>query len=85
MQTYLGGKHSYEKSLLKCAWGPNDEIITGGSSDGMVYLWDTRTGKIHDRLGGHNAAVTDVAIHPSRRILLSASTDRTLYLGNYEL
>lgn len=51
----------------------------------MVYLWDTRTGKILDRLGGHNAAVTDVAFHPNKRILLSASTDRTLYLGTFEL
>ena len=84
MQTYLGGKHSYEKSLLRCAWGADDSYVSAGSSDGMVYLWDTRTAQIFDRLGGHNGSVTCVDFHPKRRIALSASTDRTLYLGSLD-
>jgi Prp8 binding protein len=43
LKTFQGGKHGAEKGLLKCAWSPDGSMVTGGSSDCMVHIWDEVT------------------------------------------
>jgi WD40 repeat protein len=43
LKTFEGGKHSAEKGLLKCAWSPDGSMVTGGSADRMVHIWDEVT------------------------------------------
>jgi Prp8 binding protein len=43
VKTFTGGKHSAEKGLLKCAWSPDGSMVTGGSADRMVHIWDEVT------------------------------------------
>lgn len=43
LKTFRGGKHNSEKGLLKCAWSPDGSMVTGGSSDRMVHIWDEVT------------------------------------------
>jgi len=43
LKTFAGGKHGAEKGLLKCAWSPDGSMVSGGSSDGMVHIWDEVT------------------------------------------
>ena len=43
LKTFPGGKHGAEKGLLKCAWSPDGSMVTGGSSDRMVHIWDEVT------------------------------------------
>jgi Prp8 binding protein len=43
LKTFQGGKHSAEKGLLKCAWSSDGSMVTGGSADRMVHIWDEVT------------------------------------------
>jgi WD40 repeat protein len=43
LKTFTGGKTSAEKGLLKCAWSPDGSMVTAGSSDRMVHIWDEVT------------------------------------------
>ncbi|GFH33416.1 U5 small nuclear ribonucleoprotein, partial [Haematococcus lacustris] len=73
--------HSFEKLLLRCTWSPDGSQITCGSSDRMVYVWDARTCVMQYKLPGHSGSVNEVAWHPSEPIVGSASSDRTIFLG----
>jgi len=56
-------------------------MISAGSSDRIVYVWDADTGKIKHSLGGHEGVVNEVAFHPKEDILASGSNDKTVYIG----
>lgn len=43
LKTFVGSTHGAEKGLLKCAWSPDGSMVTGGSSDRMVHIWDEVT------------------------------------------
>lgn len=43
LKTFHGAKSGAEKGLLKCAWSPDGSMVTGGSSDRMVHIWDEVT------------------------------------------
>ena len=35
-----GHTHNFEKNLLKCAWSPDGTMVTAGSADRNVYIWE---------------------------------------------
>ena len=39
-KTFLGGTHNAEKGLLNCAWSSDGTMVTGGSADCVVHIWD---------------------------------------------
>jgi len=39
-KTFMGGKHNAEKGLLNCSWSSDGNLITGGSADKIVHIWD---------------------------------------------
>ena len=47
-------------------------------------VWDTTSRKILYRLPGHNGSVNEVVFHPKEPIIASASSDRTIFLGEIE-
>ncbi|KAF2298356.1 hypothetical protein GH714_022971 [Hevea brasiliensis] len=53
-----GHQHNFEKNLLKCSWSPDGSKVTAGSSDRMVYIWDTTSRRILYKLPGHTGYVT---------------------------
>lgn len=59
--------------------------MTAGSGDRFVYIWDTTTRRILYKLPGHNGSVNDIGFHPKEPIVLSASSDKQIYLGEIEL
>ncbi|KAJ8105228.1 hypothetical protein OPT61_g10305 [Boeremia exigua] len=80
--TFDGAPTGPERNLLKASWDPAGEKIAAGSGDQSVAIWDARTGKLLNKLPGHRGAVNDVRFHPlGEPLLLSASSDRTLMLG----
>lgn len=79
--TYYGVQHNYESNLLKCNWSPDGRRITAGSSDKFVYVWDVYNGEMLYKLPGHKGCVNEVCFHPKEPIIASASSDRTIYLG----
>ncbi|XP_066910981.1 U5 small nuclear ribonucleoprotein 40 kDa protein-like [Clytia hemisphaerica] len=81
LKVFTGVHHNFEKNLLKCAWSPDGRYISAASSDRFVYVWDTVTRKILYKLPGHNGSVNDVDFHPTEPILLSAGSDKKIFLG----
>lgn len=55
--------------------------MTGGSADRMVYIWEVASRRILYKLPGHSGGVNEVAFHPSEPVVVSASSDKQLYLG----
>lgn len=68
-------------SPMKCRFTPQ---VSCGSADRFLYIWDTTSRRILYKLPGHNGSVNDVKFHPNEPIILSASSDKTLYLGEIE-
>ncbi|XP_015071049.1 U5 small nuclear ribonucleoprotein 40 kDa protein isoform X1 [Solanum pennellii] len=76
-----GHQHNFEKNLLKCSWSPDGSKVTGGSSDRMVYVWDTTSRRILYKLPGHTGCVNECVFHPNEPIVGSCSSDKQMYLG----
>ena len=51
------------QNLLHCAWSPDGEMVSAGSADRFVYIWDTNSRKIMYKLPGHLGSVNDVDFH----------------------
>lgn len=58
--------------------------ITAGSSDRFVYIWDTTSRRVLYKLPGHNGSVNDVDFHPKEPVVLSGSSDKSLYMGEVD-
>lgn len=85
----LGGdrkahQSNFENNLIKTAWSPDAKRIAIGSSDRFTYVYDLATSKIEYKLPGHQGSVNAVDFHPQELILLSASSDKRIYLGELE-
>jgi WD40 repeat protein len=64
IQTYDGAPTGQERNLLKASWDSTGEKIAAGSGDQSVAIWETRTGKLLNKLPGHRGTVNDVRFHP---------------------
>lgn len=49
-----------------------------------MYVWDTSSRRILYKLPGHHGSVNSVDFHPTEPIILSGSSDKTMYLGELE-
>lgn len=76
-----GHQHNFEKNLLKCGWSPDGSKVTAGSSDRLVYIWDTTSRRILYRLPGHAGSVNETVFHPTEPIIGSCSSDKQIFLG----
>lgn len=79
-----GHSHNFEKNLLRCKWSKDGSLVSCGSADRFVYIWDVNSQKIVYKLPGHLGSVNDVDFHPKEPIILSGSSDKTLFLGELE-
>jgi protein MAK11 len=55
-------------------------FLLSGGADNTICIWRTSDWLCLHKLGGHKAAVTSVAPHPSGKLALSTGKDRTLRL-----
>lgn len=76
-----GHVHNFERNLLRCGWSPDGARVTAGSADRMVHVWEEATGKLAYTLPGHGGCVNEVTFHPKEPIVASASSDKTVYMG----
>ena len=53
-----------------------DAALACGTADGMVRLWDLRSGQVHRNLVGHTGAVTSLQF--DERVLVTGSADRSI-------
>lgn len=81
LKIFEGAPHGYEKNLSRPCWATDGSQIACGSADRSVVIWEVESRKILYKLPGHKGCVNDVDWHPKEPIIMSASTDKTLFLG----
>jgi len=80
-KTFRGGTHNAEKGLLNCAWNFDGSMVTGGSADKIVHIWDELTTEELYYLPGHSGCVNSVIFHPKENVVVSGSSDKSIYVG----
>jgi Prp8 binding protein len=81
VKTYTGHKHNAERGLLKCSWSPTGNMISAGSADKMVHIWDEFSTEELYLLPGHKGCVNAVAFHPTENVIASAGSDKKIFVG----
>jgi WD40 repeat protein len=59
--------------ITAVAFSPRGRRAVTGDSDGLLFLWDSKTGRKLRSLVGHTARISDVAFSPDGRRILSCS------------
>lgn len=82
-----GPTHNFEQILHRVRWSPDNLTISCGSADRSSYIISvegvascTQIPQLLYKLPGHLGAVTEVAFHPTEKIIASASTDKKVLL-----
>jgi WD40 repeat protein len=63
------GHQNTSKNFVRSCFGPNEELIVGGSEDGTIYIWDIDTGNILQQLTGHSGMVYSAIWDPQQCLL----------------
>ncbi|CAH0480222.1 unnamed protein product [Peronospora belbahrii] len=79
--TFMGAKHSFDRTLIRCGWSADMQFVASGSADRYVYIWDAVTGNLRYHLPGHTGSVNEASFHPTELIVGSCSSDKNIYLG----
>lgn len=75
-------QHGSDRNLLRASWSPDGEMVTAGSSDRAVHIWDVPTGQELYYLPGHKDTVNEVVFSPANEpVIASGSSDKTIFLG----
>lgn len=80
-KTFTGHKHGNERRLLKCGWSHDASLVTCGSSDKIVHVWDVESGEELYTLPGHSGSVNDVQFSKGGGVIASGSSDCSVFLG----
>ena len=75
--------NNLEKNLIRNCWSSDDSLISCGSTDNNVYIWNSYSGEIVSILPGHDATVNDVSFCKLSNIIGSVSSDHTSIIGEF--
>lgn len=93
VKTITGHKHNSERGLLKCCWSYHNNnnnkatststsMVSAGSSDRLVHIWDEYTTEELYVLPGHKGCVNTVTFHPTdHNIIVSGGSDNVIFVG----
>ncbi|MCB0154785.1 MAG: PD40 domain-containing protein, partial [Anaerolineae bacterium] len=70
----IGGRplRGYPQDIVAVALSPGRHLLATGSQDGLVRLWDPKTGREVGDLAGHQAAITALGFSPNDGWLATA-------------
>jgi WD40 repeat protein len=68
--------------IWSICYGPERNIVTAGSFDYKIKIWDVSTQKVELVLEGHTKSTLPVAISPDEKYIVSGSLDRTIKIWN---
>lgn len=68
----------YDAGVTSVAISPDNRFLAAGSLDHVVRVWDLQSGKLLDKLRGHNDSVYSVVFVPGGKQILTGSLDKTL-------
>lgn len=80
-KTFTGAKHNAEKGLIRAAWNPDGSMISCGSADRMVRVFDEYSAEELYLLPGHKGCVNTVIFHPKENVIASGSSDKMIFVG----
>jgi Prp8 binding protein len=80
-KTFAGHKHNAEKGLLKCSWSGDGNMVTAGSADKRVHIWDVFSSEELYDLPGHKGCVNCVTFHPTENVIASGASDKLIFVG----
>ncbi|GMG39635.1 unnamed protein product [Ambrosiozyma monospora] len=60
----------------------NGKWLLSAGEDGKIVIWRTKDWEQFGILKGHTGAINDLAIHPTGRVAISVSDDKTIKLWN---
>ncbi|KAI9779175.1 MAG: putative Insecticidal toxin complex protein TccB2 [Geoglossum umbratile] len=69
-----------ERGVDLVVFSPDGTCIASGSGDGMVMLWDAKTGALQSTMKGHSGWVESVAFSPDGTCIASGSSDGMVML-----
>lgn len=64
IKLYDGAHAGLEKNLIRACWDSEGKKIAAGGGDGTATIWESKTGKLLQKLPGHKGTVNDVRISP---------------------
>lgn len=62
----------------------DEKNLYGGNRNGLIYVYNKKTGKRKYILKGHEGQVKSVTVHPSGNFLASAGTDKRIVIWDIE-
>ena len=72
-----------EKRVTMVAWSTDDAYVITAVSDKTLRVWDSRSGKLHAALSGHEDEIFVLEPHPvSANLLLSSAHDGYIMIWN---
>lgn len=78
------GHQNTAKNVVRASFGPRESFVLGGSEDGAVYVWDVATGKLLEKLAGHQGVTYNAKWHEKQALMASSSHDGTVKTWWYE-
>ncbi len=67
-------------TVTSLGFGGDGRTLAVGCADGRVELWDVPTGRLLQRLEGHDGTVTALAVSGDGRLLASGSADKSIFV-----
>lgn len=64
-------------SIRQLAFSPDRKTLLGVGNDQIIYVWDVSSGKLMQRLQGHEATIEQAQFSRDSQRIVSASRDRT--------
>lgn len=64
---------------------PDGQILVGGTQDGKISVWDTKTGQIRFHLPGHDQPISAITISANAQLIISASEDGTIKIWDLKI
>lgn len=71
--------------IMGCFSTVNGKWVISGSEDNQLYVWDLNTCQVAGKLTGHTQPVLCCDAHPSDRVIVSGSLDKTVKIWKWSL
>ncbi|KYC42992.1 hypothetical protein WA1_12875 [Scytonema hofmannii PCC 7110] len=68
--------------ILTLAGSKDSQIFVGGSTDGIIKVWNQQTGELIHTISAHTNKINSVVISSDNEMIVSGSADRTMKVWN---